>query len=383
MRSKNIVGKLLNRDAALLTFGLLFSSSLCAFPFPMQDARTAALGGAGVAIDVRNAPFANPALMATGVENYDWIIMLPSRGEVKTEGDSFDNNLDEVRQSESVNGVGSQQVIDLVETLDQNSYNESNFNTITIVVPNEVISAVGFYKKIEYRSAKVKTGLADADPAAVDNAYNAIVEHRAIIVQEQGISLAKLLHDPIFLPFNDVMFGMNVKLSLIKAYGHDEHIIDGSSNYDPNTAVKTSGFVSFDFGFAKEFGVWKMGLVIKDVFKSEHEYGESGDFHKVQPLIRAGFAYRSRKTLWEFDSDLTTNQSVGHQSDSKYLALGFEHELLPGWHLRFGLRKNTVGDELLTQTGGMGFNYFGMEINFAVIRNTVEKGGFSQLIMEF
>jgi len=124
-------------------------------------------------------------------------------------------------------------------------------------------------------------------------------------------------------------------------------------------------------------------LVIKDVFKSEHEYGESGEFYKVQPIVRAGFAYRSRKTLWALDSDLTINQSVGHQTDTKFLALGFEHELLPGWHVRFGLRKNVVGDELLTQTGGMGFNYLGVEINMAVIRNEVEQGAFSQLIMEF
>jgi hypothetical protein len=332
-----------------LTVSLLVTSPLFAFPFPFQNARTAALGGAGVAIDVRNAPFANPALMATGDENYDWIIMLPSRGEIESEVDEFDPGL-----------ISDQDVI-----------SKSRFNSVSVVVPNETISAVAFFKKIEYESAKFKLG----SPS--------VVEHRAIIVQEQGVSLAKLLHDPYIIPFQDVMFGVNMKLSLIKAYGYDDPVIGGGSSFDPSQGVDQTGSVNFDIGLAKEYGVWKMGLVVKDVFSFEHEYADSKEFYKVKPLIRIGFAYLSRKTLWEIDGDVTTNLGVVHQSETKFIAMGFEHELLPGWYIRFGLRKNTVGDELTTQTAGIGFNYFGIEINFATLKNSVEQGGFSQIIVEF
>jgi len=157
----------------------------------------------------------------------------------------------------------------------------------------------------------------------------------------------------------------------------------GSANLDTTQTKARTGAVNFDFGLAKEFGVWKMGIVVKDIIRFEREYGDSGDYYLVKPLIRFGFAYKSRKTLWEIDADLTENAPLPHQSKTQYVALGFEYQLFSGFHVRFGLRQNSIGDKLLTQTAGLGFNYFGIEVNVAVVEDDVEKGGFAQLNLEF
>jgi len=153
---------------SILLFSLLTVSSIHAFPFPMQDARTAALGGASVAIDVRNAPFSNPALMATGDENYDWIVMLPSRGEIQTESDDFDVSLTAFQESTPV--AGSTVTNNALSALDQKMQSNFKFNVISVVIPNELISAVAFSKKIEYHTVKIKIDKDKVGPGA--NEFN-------------------------------------------------------------------------------------------------------------------------------------------------------------------------------------------------------------------
>ncbi|MFV2058542.1 MAG: conjugal transfer protein TraF [Thiohalomonadales bacterium] len=369
----------------ILSISLLGMRTAQAFPFPLQDARAASMGGVGVATGVRNAPFSNPALMATNDKDYDWIIMLPSVAETESIADDFDKNLEKFQKDyvPPPPGLSIPDAQARLDMLQQDTFTQSNITAITVVVPSETVAALAFVKDINYESAQVKVGtVGDPDGTTAQDPYDSQVEHRAISIQEVGVSLATLLHDPYLLP-DDTLLGVNLRLSLIQAYGYSESVMVGSANLDTNQVQARTGAVNFDFGLAKEFGVWKVGIVVKDIIRFEREYGDSGDYYLVKPLIRFGFAYRSRKTLWEIDADLTENAALPHQAKTQYAALGFEYQLFSGFHVRLGLRQNSIGDKLLTKTAGLGLNYFGIEVNVSVVEDEIEKGGFAQLNLEF
>ena len=340
---------------AMVTLVVVYSSPLRAFPFPVLDARSAALGGVGVAAGTRASPFSNPALAASIEENTDWILLYPSSGELKTEGEEFQNNL-------TIPGAPQ----------DGDIHRVFNSSSLAVIVPDDAIGGLAYYNDRFYHSAKI-----------IGSSSSQLLRHRAVEVTENGFSLARTMQEPN-LPLYGFKAGLNVKLVQYRAYGYDAAVIsDPSIDLNRSKYSSPSSVINFDFGLARELGVWKLGLVVKDLYSFEQKYSNSGDTYKISPQTRMGFSYHSRKTFWEIDIDLTKNSEIATESETQYVAFGWEYRMIRPLAIRLGYNSNSVGDQLQTASAGIGL-YIGMvRLDFATVKNDSEAGMFSQLSLSF
>ena len=328
-------------------------SAVQAFPFPVVDARTASLGGVSVASDVSTAPFSNPALVAQNVENTNWLLAFPSQANLKNPSDDFENNL--------AKGAGLQ---------DGDKYREFESNSFAVVIPDDTFGGLIYYNDRLYHTAEITTN-------------GTVVRHRAVNVQENGFALARTMAEPD-LPLYGFMVGVNTKLVQYHAYGYDVAAIT-----DPNVELNRSKYstpssaINFDLGMARELGVWKLGLVVKDIFSYEQTYGNSGDKYRVLPQTRIGFSYHSRNTFWEVDVDLSKNTEIATESETQLVAFGWEYRIIRPLAIRLGFNNNSVGDQLQTSSAGIGLNFSMFQLDFAQVKNENESGTFAQLTMKF
>jgi len=327
--------------------------SLYALPFPVLDARSAALGGVGVAGDAVAAAFSNPALAAQDVESSDWLLVFPSQADLKTDSDTFEKNLTQ---------SGAPQ--------DGDSHRVFESNSLAVVVPESVFGGLVFYNDRLYHKAEIMSS-------------GTIIRHRAVNVQENSFALARTMAEPD-LPLYGFMVGIATKLATYRAYGYDVAVItDPNVNLDKSRYNAPSSAINFDRGLARELGVWKLGLVIKDIFSFEQEYSNSGDNFRVLPQTRMGFSYHSRRTFWEIDIDLSKNSAIATESETQYVAFGWEYRIIKPLAIRLGYNNNSVGDQLQTSSAGIGINIGMFQLDFASVKNANEAGMYSQLSMKF
>lgn len=326
-----------------------------AYPFPLLDARSAGMGGVGVAADYRNAPSLNPSLSASEVENVDWMVFYPVNGNLKPSSDDFENNLS---------------ITNAPQEGDQ--YGEYESSGLAIMIPSKVLSGFAFANERFFHSAEI-----------LGSGGNQIIRHRSVSIKESGFSLSRVMQEP-GLPLYGFRVGGNIKLVQYKSYGYDTSMLS-----NPQLAINGNKFsdgssaINFDIGLSRELGVWKLGFALKDIFRFDREYGDSGDQYKVSPQARMGMAYQSRKTFWGIDVDLSKNTEVAGQSETQYVAFGWEYRLIKPLFIRFGVRSNSVGDKSQTTTAGVGLHVGMFEFDFAGVKNDDDKGMFSRLLVKF
>jgi hypothetical protein len=344
----------------------------------MLDARSAGLAGVGVAVDSQKAPFINPAVVATDAEEFDWSVLAPVNGKLEGDPNEMQDALRLFQQDYA--GLSEADAQQRLDAIDQFTYRQMNSTAVAFVIPSAILGAAAFFNQREFNSARIRVGTVNLSTSS--NPYDSYVEHRSLTIREIGVAMAKVLDVPGFI-LDGAMFGMNVKLGLLQSYGYDEPITSARVGLSENNIVDRTGSINFDIGVAKELGVWKLGVVVRDVFSFQREFGNSEEEYAVKPQIRAGFAYRSRLLLWEVDGDVSENAAVGHFPESKYLSVGLEYEALPGWRVRVGIRQNQRGEQETATTAGMGFHYGGFGLDMALLNSSEEQGIFSQLSFEF
>ena len=180
------------QSGSLLRYGVGFSlgcillshSQLAlAFSFLTFEARSAAMGGVGVATGTRNASFYNPALLATADEAYDWYAVVPAYSESEVDPDNLNGRL-RTFQANQTNGN--------LDALSGISLHERENVSLALGVPSTIISGTAYLNEHTFHT--VKTAIISND------ALNSTIQHRTAEVKEFGFSLAR----PMTVGFMDI-----------------------------------------------------------------------------------------------------------------------------------------------------------------------------------
>ena len=344
-----------------------------ALPFGIFDSRTMAMGGVGVATGERSAVFNNPALLTTADEIHEWFLLLPTAGQsiydpdkVKKELDKFKKAADALDASPTVSNENA--VSDSLTALDGKEYKSADNVAFMVAIPSRILSGAFFLN--EYETSTATPIIDNADILTPSSPYISVLAHRGVRIVENGASAAKIIRsDSAWL--DGISVGLTAKFYLIETYDFSEPLRTASTKIKGGTGTNSSQF-GIDAGILKEIGVWKFALTGKNLISGNHQYSVSGEKFKIEPQVRAGFAYKSRFTVIEMDMDLTKNQPIGFYSMTQNLALGWEWYAARSFALRAGLSTNLVGNKDSTASAGLGLMLGGFQIDLAGY--TGEKG---------
>lgn len=369
----------------LFTMGMGLSKQSAAFSVYFPDARAAAMGSTGVASDPRNAVFFNPSLLATGYEEYGWYGMLPSYHKVVADPDKLESGLNDFLAAandfyNNSSAANQTRVEDALAAMKDKNYRQRNARVVLLGVPSRVIAGAFYIDKYQLFTAHSNIGTPDlTDP---NNAkYNSTIDFQGLDVNELGFSGAVPLNTRV-LGIGDFKLGATLKLTLVDGIAYSESVTSTRLKLSSQGAVDQSATYNLDVGVSKEVGVWKFGLVLQNAAKQRVNLGDSGQSYSFEPLIRAGMAYRSRRTYFEVDGDLLKSQQFGLEKKSQFARVGWEYNLFSWIFLRLGLEQDLGGDNLSTLTYGLGVDIDGIEVDAAAIKSKDEQGFYAQLTLK-
>lgn len=390
-----------------------------AVPFSSFDARSYAMGGAGVAAGTAaNAVFMNPAFLAHEAGKDAYRLELPVVGGRVTDPGKLSDDIDEFNEVEPV-GVFQDAV---------NAYNATpNAGTAAGVqaagtqlidqlqnISGETLSAeadLGFvvgiphpkYGLAVYVNANVVGGAvgeaSDDDVAAIqqamDDAQNLqpVVDPSGTLTSTVSARFSRLTEVGVAIAREfDVLGGLSVgitpKIVAVRTY---DFLFVGSEIDTAEVSLSDSQQddvgINLDVGLAKEYeNGWKLGLVVRNLIPQDYETVLGNEF-KLEPLARAGVAYTDSCLTAVADLDLTENDSSGYEPKTRYASLGAELYLFEIARLRLGYRHNLsdVPADIETDImmAGLGFTSFGAQVDLAVAGNGDEFGAALQLGFSF
>lgn len=346
-----------------------YTHAVMALPFEIIDARTAALGGTGIVTNARNSAYYNPALLAAVVEDVDAIAIAPAYAKTTLDPDDVESHLDHLNNAVKSGDIASQN--DALAKLTDTTYQHSKINSVAFIVPSETVGASAAVTNIEYHSVKPEVGTTLAESTLL---------HRAIKITEYNINVGSLF-DLSDYGLGNMQMGMGVKMMLLKSIGYSEGL-SGSGIGFKDSQSQNGSAINLALGIVKEIGVWKIGLAGRNLMNETIEYGHTNEYFHIQPQFRAGVAYQSRRTLFEFDVDLTENEKFGYGESTSYAAAGWEYRILGNTYVRAGLRQNLVGDKNLSGSAGLGIGIWDFNLDIAVVGNADEKGVFANIAID-
>lgn len=356
-----------------------------ALPFGTFDARSAGMGGVGVATGSRYAAFYNPALLTTADEIHEWFLLAPTVGRGIGDPDKLEDGLAALQQAaqtwEASPTAGNLSALQSrINAVDGNLYRSESNGAVMLAIPSRILSGAAFFNTYEWHNARAEVGGDDfSDP--LNPQYNSTVAHRGVRIAENGISAAKMLETKKKW-LQDVAMGFSAKFLLIEGYGYAESVRNAEVDLDRSGRRNGSQF-ALDVGMLKEFGVWKLGLVAKNLLPGRAKYGDTGESFRIDPQLRMGLAYQSRRAILELDIDLTENQEVGFDSPTQIAALGWEYQPWRWITLRAGYRQNLTGTKAGYSSGGLGLLFGGLYLDMAAYRGDEGDGVAAQLGVQF
>ena len=376
------------RNFSLIWFGwLCLHTNALALPFGVYDTRTMAMGGVGVATGHRNAVFNNPALLTTADEIHEWALILPTVGRQLDDSDDLKDNLDKFKQAAdtldaSPGAANVNAVQATLDAIDGSQYRKTNNVAFMLAIPSRILSGAVFLNSYEISNVKPIIG---GDDLTIPT-YNSTLAHRGVRIIENGVSAAKIL-DAEDGWMENLAIGFNAKFLLIKTYGYTEALRTADLGISGATGNNSSQF-ALDVGALKEFGVWKVALVAKNILSGEYTYGSSNDVMKIDPQLRAGFAYKSRWSVLELNVDLTKNDPIGFDTPSQLAAIGWEWKPWDSLAVRAGYYKNLVESETNSKSSGVpslgiGLVISGFHIDVAGYTGDEGNGVSGQLGLQF
>lgn len=331
----------------------LTAPAAMALPFGVFDARSMAMGGVGVATGARYAVFNNPALLTTADEIHEWFLLAPTvsqqigdPGEVEDELAAFQQAADVL---EGDNTPANQAAVQShLTALDGSLYRRADSAAGMLAIPSRILSGAAFFNVYEASTAQPVIG---GDDLTVPT-YSSELAQRGFRITENGVSAAKVIQAERGW-LRNVAIGFNAKFLLVEAYGYTEPL--RSADVDvARSGRKTGSQFTFDLGILKEVGVWKFALVAKNIVPGNYQYGDSGDEFRIEPQLRAGFAYKSRHSVLELNLDVVENDPVGFALPSQIAAVGWEWQAWRWLALRAGYQQNLTGDEAAYGALGLG-----------------------------
>ncbi len=375
-----------NLNLILLGWLCLYTNAN-ALPFGVYDARTMAMGGVGVATGARNAAFNNPALLTTADEVHEWFLLLPTVGKQLDDTDDLKDNLADFKQTANTlditNNLTNQNAVQAsLNAIDGSQYRETNNVAFMLAIPSRILSGAVFLNSYEISNVQPIIG---GDDLTIPT-YASTFAHRGVRIVENGVSASRIL-DSKREWLNNLSIGFSAKFLLIETYAYSESIRAANVEIETSQGNNSAQF-AIDAGIFKEFGVWKVGLVAKNLLPGSYDYGVTNEKFKIEPQLRAGFAYQNRRSTLEFNIDLTKNDPVGFDTASQIAAFGWEWQPWRSLSLRAGYNKNLVEPDTGssssgTVSAGIGLLYSGLHFDVAAYTGDEGDGLSAQLGLQF
>lgn len=399
----------------LLTAG----ASAAALPFSSFDARSYAMGGAGVAAGTSaNAVFLNPALLALEDKAVNYSLELPVIGGRVSDPDNLADAIDEFNEVEPV-GVFQDAVKAYIATPDADTAAAVQSTGEALIeqlesISGDILSAdadvavvVGIPHRRYAMSAFVDVHViggavgeaTEEDIAAIQQTIDDALNAQAITdptdaltssasarfsrITELGVSVAR--H---FDVLGGIAAGVTPKLVGVRT---NDFLFVGSeidtAEVSMSDTQRSDFGVNLDIGLAKSVGdSWRVGITVKNLLAQEYET-VLGNELKIEPMARLGVAYRNSCLTLASDLDLTENESTGYDPKTRYAALGAELYLFELFRIRLGYRHNLsdvpAGSETDLMMAGLGFTSFGAKVDIAAAGNGDEFGAALQLGFRF
>ncbi|MGE3480314.1 MAG: conjugal transfer protein TraF [Gammaproteobacteria bacterium] len=390
-----------------------------AVPFSSFDARSYAMGGAGVAAGTgANAVFVNPALLAPSAGDESYRLELPVIGGRITDPGGLADDIDEFNEIEpvgtfqdavnayiaapgagtaaGVQGAGGQ-LIEQLEGISGEALSAEVDFAFAVGVPRPKYG-MSVFLNVNVLGGTVGD-VSDADIAAIeqtiDDALNlqpvtdptdtltSAVSARFIRITELGVALARE-----YDAFGGVSLGLTPKFVGVRSF--DFRFVGSeidTAEVSLSESQQDDAGVNLDVGMAKGFdNGWKLGLAVKNLIAQDYETALGNEF-RLEPMARLGVAYTHSCLTAAADLDLTENDPGGYEPKTRFAALGVELYLFEIARLRLGYRHNLsdvpAGIETDIMTAGLGFTSFGAQVDLAVAGNGDESGAALQLGFRF
>lgn len=373
----------LRSNSLLALFFVAFTPTAVAVPFGMFDSRSMAMGGVGVASGSKAAVFNNPALLTDADEIHEWFVLVPTLSEQISDPVDVEDNLSAFQQAaDALEGSNTPANRDAVQqqldALDGSLYSTNKNAAFMVAIPSRILSGAAFFNVYEASTAQPVIG---GDTLTTPTGYTSTLAQRGLRVVENGVAIGTVLENESGWMRN-LAVGFSAKFLLVEGYGYSESLRTADVDVK-SSGKKTGSQFAFDIGILKEFGVWKLGLVAKNIVPGNYKYGSSGDKFKIEPQLRAGFAYQSRRSVLELDIDLIKNDPIGFDMPSQIVALGWEWKTWQWLTLRAGYNQNLTGNEATHGAGGIGLTFGSTQIDVAAFSGDEGEGVSAQLGFQF
>ncbi len=401
---------------------MLLPLSVLALPYNALDARSMALGGAGVAAANKlSAGTMNPALLATegggdlevsfpiiGVRYRDPNNMLDDVESYQTQNleldlieslDDFNDDADSENIARLGNATG--RIAGELRKFSGAPIHGEMFGGLLVALPDQKLAKA--FSINSWTTAGAQISVADSDIEWLDQlmadlvegtlavATNPIVEEhlekrrleadseddgedelktileqldskmrvRGMAMTEFAFSLAQKVE---FLGYS-FNVGLTPKYVKVTAFDYAEGL--GSARFVTKTNTRDHSNINIDFGLARDYGNgWRSGFTIKNMIKQSYSTGNNASV-VIEPQFRLGVSREADWYMVTVDLDLLENAPVGYEENSQFVSLGGELELSDMVVMRAGYRYNMSKPETSLPSLGLGLN-LGVRIDFAV-----------------
>jgi len=410
-------------SSGLLLFGLsVISQYSSATGFLPQEPRAMAMGGAGVAVgNSRQAHYYNPSLLVNAREDEDFnfeidaaVRLSDSDGLADGVSDFVDDNpstalfnsfieYDTARQQGDPDatvialhamGSATKTLQDLLPGVTGKSLTADGNLGVFASVPNKNISwaaygnlwtnigsqgnlapddnalmtdvvtiseSVNNATDLDNLTADQLNTLITFDP---EQSLESSISIKGIAVREIGIALAKKQTINNY----DLNIGLTPKILMTTTFGIERNlkqIEDGLELTEQDNTINSTKF-NIDLGISKALDEnMTTGLVIKNLIPLSFDRDI-----KIAPAARIGMAWRNSWVATGIDLDLTKNQDAASLTETRFLSLGAEADVL-FLQLRGGYRHNFAGSGGGGPSVGLGLYLGGLNLDAAIATNSV------------
>ena len=345
------------------------SSGAFAAPFAVYDARSAGMGGTGVAsAHISSAPFYNPAMLAAQREEEDFSLLLGA-------------------------GVSAQDNNKLIEDLE--AFDTAYTNSDVAAAQTAINSAFGKQLSVQGAGFLALGAAGEKWSFAVnDNTYvqanisiledgsdvlNSDLVFTGVEVEETGISLAR--------KFGNLSIGITPKSQDVTSYDASADIANNSEVSDIIDVATTTGKVehgsttNLDVGLVvKVTENWKVGAVMRNALSEDYTTNLSKKV-TLDPQTRVGVGYTGDIITLAVDYDLAENNPIVTGGEkTQYLNAGVELDLLDFLQLRAGMSTNTANSAAEdVYSVGLGVTILAAQLDIAAVGNDNSASIYAQL----
>lgn len=371
LSTKNAKDKPMKIKQLLVTSTLTaLSSAALAAPFSVYDARSAGMGGTGVAsAHISSAPFYNPAMLAAQREEEDFSLLAGA-------GVSAQDNNKLLDDLEAFDAAYANSDAAAAQTAIQAAGNKQ------ITISGAGFLAVGFAGE-KWSMAVSGNTYIPANVGVTPNTgdyLNSTLDFTGVEVTELGFSLAR--------KFGDLSIGITPKTQDVTSYDASVLIANNSDLGDIIDTVTANGkehgsTTNLDIGLVyKVTENWKVGAVLRNALSEDYQTSNpSPKTVSLEPQTRVGIGYTGDIVTLAVDYDLAKNDPiVTGGEETQYLNAGVELDLVDFFQLRAGMSTNTANSAAEeTYSIGVGFTIVAVQLDIAAVGNDNSVSAFVQL----